>query len=193
MKFQLPGGDVCPPFSAAPGPRSREAELSRPDHSRRHLLPRRQAPGIPNKDGSREFLEACPSWSLIAIAAMPRSPESRVCRSSTKLAVRPEAPLVAKQVQGIRLLSRNRLLFGVGIDDPWEGTAVCDVPWENAGSGDWTERSTSCAGWNRGSSLPIRAGPQHASQQNVPQCRRSPLHPPAGGRQTSPTARCPGG
>jgi len=87
-----------------------------------------------NKDGSREFLESVPFVeSLISVAAMAAVTE-RV-RFSTfvyKLAVR-QAPVVAKQVQGIQVLSGNRFDFGVGIS-PWEEDfAVCDVPWEKRG------------------------------------------------------------
>jgi probable F420-dependent oxidoreductase len=87
-----------------------------------------------NKDGSREFLESVPFVeALISVAAMAAVTE-RV-RFSTfvyKLAVR-QAPVVAKQVQGIQVLSGNRFDFGIGIS-PWEEDfAVCDVPWEKRG------------------------------------------------------------
>ena len=87
-----------------------------------------------NKDGSREFLESVPFVeALIAVAAMAAVTE-RV-RFSTfvyKLAVR-QAPVVAKQVQGIQVMSGNRFDFGIGIS-PWEEDfAVCDVPWEKRG------------------------------------------------------------
>jgi probable F420-dependent oxidoreductase len=87
-----------------------------------------------NKDGSREFLESVPFVeALIAVAAMAAVTE-RV-RFSTfvyKLAVR-QAAVVAKQVQGIQVLSGNRFDFGIGIS-PWEEDfAVCDVPWEKRG------------------------------------------------------------
>ncbi len=87
-----------------------------------------------NQDGSREFLESVPFVeALIAVAAMAAVTE-RV-RFSTfvyKLAVR-QAPVVAKQVQGIQVLSGNRFDFGIGIS-PWEEDfAVCDVPWEKRG------------------------------------------------------------
>lgn len=87
-----------------------------------------------NKDGSREFLESVPFLeSLIAIAAM--AAVTQKVRFSTfvyKLAVR-QAPIVAKQVQSIQLLSDNRLDFGVGIS-PWEEDfAICNVPWEKRG------------------------------------------------------------
>jgi probable F420-dependent oxidoreductase len=87
-----------------------------------------------NKDGSREFLESVPFVeSLISVAAMAAVTE-RV-RFSTfvyKLAVR-QAPVVAKQVQGIQALSGNRFDFGIGIS-PWEEDfAICDVPWEKRG------------------------------------------------------------
>ena len=87
-----------------------------------------------NKDGSREFLESVPFVeSLIAVAAMAAVTEK--IRFSTfvyKLAVR-QAPVVAKQVQGIQVLSGNRFDFGIGIS-PWEEDfAVCAVPWEKRG------------------------------------------------------------
>ena len=87
-----------------------------------------------NKDGSREFLESVPFVeSLISVAAMAAVTEK--IRFSTfvyKLAVR-QAPVVAKQVQGIQALSGNRFDFGIGIS-PWEEDfAVCDVPWAKRG------------------------------------------------------------
>ena len=87
-----------------------------------------------NKDGSREFLESVPFVeALIAVAAMAAVTE-RV-RFSTfvyKLAVR-QAPVVAKQVQGIQVMSGNRFDFGIGIS-PWEEDfAVWDVPGEKRG------------------------------------------------------------
>ena len=63
-----------------------------------------------NKDGSREFLESVPFVeALIAVAAMAAVTEK--LRFSTfvyKLAVR-QAPVVAKQVQGIQVLSGTAL------------------------------------------------------------------------------------
>lgn len=87
-----------------------------------------------NKDGSREFLESVPFVeSLIAVTAMAAA--TRTIEFATfvyKLAVR-QAPVVAKQVQGIQVLSGNRFLFGVGIS-PWEEDfAICGVPWEKRG------------------------------------------------------------
>lgn len=87
-----------------------------------------------NKDGSREFLESVPFVEcLIAVAAMAAVTET--LRFSTfvyKLGVR-QAPVVAKQVQGIQVLSGNRFDFGIGIS-PWEEDfAVCGVPWEKRG------------------------------------------------------------
>lgn len=87
-----------------------------------------------NKDGSREFLESVPFVeSLISVAAMAAVTER--IRFSTfvyKLAVR-QAPVVAKQVQGIQALSGNRFDFGIGIS-PWEEDfAICGVPWEKRG------------------------------------------------------------
>lgn len=87
-----------------------------------------------NKDGSREFLESVPFVeSLIAVAAMVAVTESiRFATFVYKLAVR-QAPVVAKQVQGIQVLSGNRFDFGIGIS-PWEEDfAVCAVPWEKRG------------------------------------------------------------
>jgi probable F420-dependent oxidoreductase len=87
-----------------------------------------------NKDGSREFLEQIPFVeSLIAIAHLAAVTERiRFATFVYKLAVR-QAPVVAKQVQGIQVLSGNRLDFGIGIS-PWEEDfAVCDVPWEGRG------------------------------------------------------------
>lgn len=87
-----------------------------------------------NQDGSREFLESVPFVeALIAVAAMAAVTEK--LRFSTfvyKLAVR-QAPVVAKQVQGIQVLSGNRFDFGIGIS-PWEEDfAICDVQWEKRG------------------------------------------------------------
>jgi probable F420-dependent oxidoreductase len=87
-----------------------------------------------NKDGSREFLESVPFIeSLIAVAAMAAVTENiRFATFVYKLAVR-QAPVVAKQVQGIQALSGNRFDFGIGIS-PWEEDfAVCGVPWEKRG------------------------------------------------------------
>jgi probable F420-dependent oxidoreductase len=87
-----------------------------------------------NKDGSREFLESVPFIeSLIAVAAMAAVTETiRFATFVYKLAVR-QAPIVAKQVQGIQALSGNRFDFGIGIS-PWEEDfAVCQVPWEKRG------------------------------------------------------------
>lgn len=87
-----------------------------------------------NKDGSREFLESVPFVeSLISVAAMAAVTEKiRFATFVYKLAVR-QAPVVAKQVQGIQTLSGNRFDFGIGIS-PWEEDfAVCDVPWAKRG------------------------------------------------------------
>ena len=87
-----------------------------------------------NKDGSREFLESVPFVeSLISVAAMAAVTEKiRFATFVYKLAVR-QAPVVAKQVQGIQVLSGNRFDFGIGIS-PWEEDfAVCNVPWEKRG------------------------------------------------------------
>ncbi len=87
-----------------------------------------------NKDGSREFLETVPFIeSLIAVASMAAVTERvRFNTFVYKLAVR-QAPVVAKQVQGIQALSGNRFDFGIGIS-PWEEDfAVCGVPWEKRG------------------------------------------------------------
>jgi probable F420-dependent oxidoreductase len=87
-----------------------------------------------NADGSREFLEAVPFIeSLIAVAAMAAVTERiRFATFVYKLAIR-QAPIVAKQVQGINQLSHNRFDFGVGIS-PWEEDfAVAGVPWAKRG------------------------------------------------------------
>ena len=87
-----------------------------------------------NSDGSREFLESVPFVeALISVAAMAAVTET--LRFSTfvyKLGVR-QAPVVAKQVQGIQTLSGNRFDFGIGIS-PWEEDfAICAIPWEKRG------------------------------------------------------------
>jgi len=87
-----------------------------------------------NEDGSREFLESVPFIeSLIAVSAMAAvTKRIRLATFVYKLAVR-QAPVVAKQVQGIQALSGNRFDFGIGIS-PWEEDfAVCEVPWEKRG------------------------------------------------------------
>jgi probable F420-dependent oxidoreductase len=97
--------------------------------------PREASSSYPyNKDGSREFLESVPFVeSLIAVTAMAAVTQTiEFATFVYKLAVR-QVPVVAKQVQGIQVLSGNRFLFGVGIS-PWqEDFAVCDVPWERRG------------------------------------------------------------
>ena len=87
-----------------------------------------------NADGSREFLESVPFIeSLIGVAAMAAvTARIRFATFVYKLAVR-QAPIVAKQVQGINVLSGNRFDFGVGIS-PWEEDfAVAQVPWAKRG------------------------------------------------------------
>ena len=71
--------------------------------------------------------------SLIAVSAMAAATENiRLATFVYKLAVR-QAPVVAKQVQGISALSGNRFDFGIGIS-PWEEDfAICGVPWEKRG------------------------------------------------------------
>jgi probable F420-dependent oxidoreductase len=87
-----------------------------------------------NADGSREFLESVPFIeSLIAVAAMAAVTEKiRFATFVYKLAIR-QAAIVAKQVQGINVLSKNRFDFGVGIS-PWEEDfAVAQTPWQKRG------------------------------------------------------------
>ena len=135
MKFSYQVG-MCEPDHYLPLARAAEEAgyhgLTIPDSI---CYPREASSRYPyNKDGSREFLESVPFVeSLIAIAAMAAVTEKvEFATFVYKLAVR-QAPLVAKQVQGIQVLSYNRLLFGVGIS-PWEEDfAVCDVPWEKRG------------------------------------------------------------
>ena len=87
-----------------------------------------------NADGSREFLESEPFIeSLVAVAAMAAVTEKiRFATFVYKLAIR-QAAIVAKQVQGINVLSGNRFDFGVGIS-PWrEDFAVAQIPWARRG------------------------------------------------------------
>ena len=87
-----------------------------------------------NADGSREFLESVPFIeSLIAVASMAAVTEKiRFATFVYKLAIR-QAAIVAKQVQGINVMSNNRFDFGVGIS-PWEEDfAVAQTPWEKRG------------------------------------------------------------
>ena len=87
-----------------------------------------------NADGSREFLESVPFIeSLIGVAAMAAVTEKiRFATFVYKLAVR-QVAIVAKQVQGINVLSGNRFDFGVGIS-PWEEDfAVTQTPFEGRG------------------------------------------------------------
>lgn len=135
MRFSLQVG-MCDPAHYLPMARAAEAAgfhgIAIPDSI---CYPQEASSKYPyNKDGSREFLESVPFVeSLIAIAAMAAVTESiRFATFVYKLAVR-QAPVVAKQVQGIQALSNNRLDFGVGIS-PWEEDfAVCGVPWEKRG------------------------------------------------------------
>ena len=87
-----------------------------------------------NADGSREFLESVPFIeSLIGITAMAAvTSKIRFATFVYKLAIR-QAAIVAKQVQGINVLSGNRFDFGVGIS-PWEEDfAVAQTPWQKRG------------------------------------------------------------
>jgi len=87
-----------------------------------------------NADGSREFLESLPFVeSLIAVTAMATATEKlRFLTSVYKLGIR-QVAVIAKQVQGIQVLSGSRFDFGVGIS-PWEEDfAVTGVPWEKRG------------------------------------------------------------
>lgn len=135
MRFSLQVG-MCDAAHYLPMARAAEAAgydgLAIPDSI---CYPQEASSKYPyNADGSREFLESVPFVeSLIAVSAMAAVTES--IRFSTfvyKLAVR-QAPIVAKQVQGIQLLSGNRFDFGIGIS-PWEEDfAICEVPWEKRG------------------------------------------------------------
>lgn len=135
MKFSYQVG-MCDPDHYLPLARAAEEAgfhgLSIPDSI---CYPQQASSKYPyNKDGSREFLESVPFVeSLIAVAAM--AAVTKTIRFATfvyKLAVR-QAPVVAKQVQGIQVLSGNRFDFGIGIS-PWEEDfAVCGVPWEKRG------------------------------------------------------------
>lgn len=135
MRFSLQVG-MCDPGHYLPMARAAEAAgfdgIAIPDSI---CYPQEASSKYPyNKDGSREFLESVPFVeSLIAISAMAAVTERiRFATFVYKLAVR-QAPVVAKQVQGIQALSGNRLDFGIGIS-PWEEDfAVCGVPWEKRG------------------------------------------------------------
>lgn len=135
MKFSYQVG-MCDPGHYLPLAQAAEAAgyhgLTIPDSI---CYPQEASSKYPyNKDGSREFLESVPFVeSLIAVAAMAAVTEKiEFATFVYKLAVR-QAPVVAKQVQGIQLLSNNRFLFGVGLS-PWEEDfAVCGVPWVKRG------------------------------------------------------------
>jgi probable F420-dependent oxidoreductase len=135
MRFSYQIG-LCDPDHYLPLARAAEAAgydgIAVPDSI---CYPREASSKYPyNKDGSREFLESVPFVeSLISVAAMAAVTEKiRFATFVYKLAVR-QAPVVAKQVQGIQALSGNRFDFGIGIS-PWEEDfAVCDVPWEKRG------------------------------------------------------------
>jgi probable F420-dependent oxidoreductase len=135
MKFSYQVG-MCEPDHYLPLARAAEAAgfhgISVPDSI---CYPQEASSKYPyNKDGSREFLESVPFVeSLISVAAMAAVTETiEFATFVYKFAVR-QAPVVAKQVQGIQVLSGNRFVFGVGIS-PWEEDfAICDVPWEKRG------------------------------------------------------------
>lgn len=135
MRFSLQVG-MCEAAHYAPMARAAEAAgfhgLAIPDSI---CYPQEASSKYPyNEDGSREFLESVPFIeSLIAVSAMAAVTEQiRLATFVYKLAVR-QAPVVAKQVQGIQALSGNRFDFGIGIS-PWEEDfAVCGVPWEKRG------------------------------------------------------------
>jgi len=135
MRFSYQVG-MCEPDHYLPLARAAEAAgfdgITIPDSI---CYPKEASSKYPyNKDGSREFLESVPFVeSLIAVAAMAAVTDKiRFATFVYKLAVR-QAPVVAKQVQGIQVLSGNRFDFGIGIS-PWEEDfAVCEVPWEKRG------------------------------------------------------------
>ncbi len=135
MRFSYQVG-MCEPDHYLPLARAAEAAgysgISVPDSI---CYPQEASSSYPyNKDGSREFLESVPFVeSLIAVTAMAAVTETiEFATFVYKLAVR-QVPVVAKQVQGIQVLSGNRFIFGVGIS-PWEEDfAICDVPWEKRG------------------------------------------------------------
>ena len=135
MRFSLQVG-MCDPDHYLPMAQAAEAAgyhgIAIPDSI---CYPQEASSKYPyNKDGSREFLESVPFVeSLIAVSAMAAVTERiRLATFVYKLAVR-QAPVVAKQVQGIQALSGNRFDFGIGIS-PWEEDfAVCGVPWERRG------------------------------------------------------------
>lgn len=135
MKFSYQVG-MCEPDHYLPLARAAEAAgydgISVPDSI---CYPREASSKYPyNKDGSREFLESVPFVeSLICVAAMAAVTETiEFATFVYKFAVR-QVPVVAKQVQGIQVLSGNRFVFGVGIS-PWEEDfAICNVPWEKRG------------------------------------------------------------
>ena len=135
MRFSLQVG-MCEPDHYLPMARAAEAAgfdgLAIPDSI---CYPQEASSKYPyNQDGSREFLESVPFIeSLIAVSAMAAVTERiRLATFVYKLAVR-QAPVVAKQVQGIQALSGNRFDFGIGIS-PWEEDfAVCGVPWDKRG------------------------------------------------------------
>jgi probable F420-dependent oxidoreductase len=135
MKFSYQVG-MCEPDHYLPLARAAEAAgydgISVPDSI---CYPQEASSKYPyNKDGSREFLESVPFVeSLICVAAMAAVTETiEFATFVYKFAVR-QVPVVAKQVQGIQVLSGNRFVFGVGIS-PWEEDfAICNVPWEKRG------------------------------------------------------------
>jgi len=135
MKFSYQVG-MCEPDHYLPLARAAEAAgyhgISVPDSI---CYPQEASSKYPyNKDGSREFLESVPFVeSLISVAAMAAVTETiEFATFVYKFAVR-QVPVVAKQVQGIQVLSGNRFVFGVGIS-PWEEDfAICNVPWEKRG------------------------------------------------------------
>ncbi len=135
MKFSYQVG-MCEPDHYLPLARAAEAAgydgIAIPDSI---CYPQEASSKYPyNKDGSREFLESVPFVeALIAVSAMAAATETvRFHTFVYKLAVR-QAPVVAKQVQGIQVLSGSRFDFGIGIS-PWEEDfAVCGVPWEKRG------------------------------------------------------------
>lgn len=135
MKFSLQVG-MCDPSHYLPLARAAEqAGFNSVSVSDSICYPQEASSKYPyNKDGSREFLESVPFVeSLISVSAMAAVTERlRFNTFVYKLAVR-QAPVVAKQVQGIQALSGNRFDFGIGIS-PWEEDfAVCGVPWAKRG------------------------------------------------------------